>query len=113
MIRGAWHMPLFFMSGTAHAHLPLISFLISTVSLSVIVARISVGPRFSVVSALLLHTAINWWSLATPVIPVGSDVRTYCLVVGLTVLVAGVAFLSATSSESLRADDHPLGGARA
>lgn len=113
LIWSAWHLPLFFMSGTAQAHLPIIPFLISTVSLSVIFARISVGTRFSVVPALLLHTAINWWSLATPVMPVGPDVRAYSLVVGLTVLVAGVAYCDATPSELPHADDLPPGGARA
>lgn len=113
VIWSAWHLPLFFMSGTAQGHLPIIPFLLSTVSLSVIFARISVGTRFSVMPALLLHTAINWWSLATPVMPVGDDVRAYWLVVGLTVLVAGVAYCSATLAESPHVDDLAPGGARA
>ncbi len=104
VIWSAWHLPLFFMSGTAQGHLPIIPFLLSTVSLSVIFASISVGTRFSVMPALLLHTTINWWSLATPVMPVGSDVRAYWLVVGLTVVVAAVASCSATPAESPQVD---------
>lgn len=109
----AWHLPLFFMLGTAQANLPVMAFVLTTVSLSVIFARIAVNTRFSVLPALLLHTAINWWSMATPVMPVGGDARAYTVVAGVTVIVAAAVYLKAGPHQSREHAYRPLGGARA
>ncbi len=113
LVWSAWHLPLFFMLGTAQANLPIIAFVLSTVSLSVIFARISVNTRFSVLPALLLHTAINWWSMATPVMPVGADTRAYTLVAGVTTLVAAAVYLKAGPHQLLQQTERSLAGARA
>lgn len=90
---GLWHVPLLFIAGTAQADLPIALFLVSTVGLSVVMARLSVNTGFSVLPAILLHSVINWWSMAVPIMPKGGDARAYSLVAGITILVALVAFL--------------------
>lgn len=90
-----WHLPLLFMAGTAQADLPILLFIVSTIGLSVVMARLSVNTRFSVLPAILLHSAINWWSMAVPIMPKGGDAQAYGLVAAITVLIALVAFAKA------------------
>ncbi|MFZ4602083.1 MAG: type II CAAX prenyl endopeptidase Rce1 family protein [Caulobacterales bacterium] len=88
---GLWHLPLLFMANTAQADLPVALFLISTVGLSVVFARLGVQTGFSVVPALLLHTVINWWSM---IVPIAADGRAYALVAGIATLVSLIACLA-------------------
>lgn len=88
LVWGLWHLPLFWMPGTAQAELPMGLFLASTVALSVVFARLSVNTQFSVLPAILLHGAINWSSLVLPIMPAGGDTRPYTIVIGLMMLIA-------------------------
>lgn len=90
---GLWHVPLFLIAGTAQADLPIALFLASTVGLSVVMARLSVIARYSVLPAILLHSVINWCSMVVPVMPQGGDTRAYSLIAGIAILVALVALL--------------------
>jgi len=85
-----WHLPLLFMADTAQAGLPIGLFLISTVGLSVVMARLGVHTRFSVLPALLLHSVINWWSM---IVPISADGRAYALVAAIATLVSLAALL--------------------
>lgn len=78
-----WHLPLFWMPGTAQTALPLLPFLAGTVALSVVFARLAVNTRFSVLPAILMHGAINAGSWAIPVTPNGGDPQIYFLVMGI------------------------------
>lgn len=80
-----WHLPLLFMADTAQADLPIALFLISTVGLSVVMARLGLHTRFSVLPALLLHSVINWWSM---IVPINADGQAYALVAGIAILIA-------------------------
>ena len=80
-----WHLPLLFMADTAQANLPIAFFLISTVGLSVVMARLGVHAGFSVLPALLLHNVINWCSA---IMPIGADSLAYSLVASITVMIA-------------------------
>jgi len=86
-----WHLPLLFMADTAQADLPIGLFLISTVGLSVVMARLGVHTGFSVLPALLLHSVINWWSM---MVPISADGRAYALVAGIATLVSLIAWLA-------------------
>lgn len=86
-----WHLPLLFMADTAQADLPIGLFLISTVGLSVVMARLGVHTRFSVLPALLLHSVINWWSM---IVPISADGQAYALVAGIATLVSLMAWLA-------------------
>lgn len=88
-----WHAPLLFMANTAQAGLPIALFLISTVALSVVFARLGISTGFSVLPALLLHTVINWWSMLVPIMPAGGDVQAYALVAGITILAGFAAYV--------------------
>lgn len=88
VVWGLWHLPLFWMPGTAQADLPMGLFLASSVALSVVFSRLSVNTGFSVIPAILLHGAINWTSLVLPVMPAGADTRPYTIVISLLILVA-------------------------
>jgi membrane protease YdiL (CAAX protease family) len=86
-----WHLPLLFMADTAQADLPIALFLISTVGLSVVMARLGVHTRFSVLPALLLHSVINWWSM---IVPIDADGQAYALVAVIATLVSVIACLA-------------------
>lgn len=88
VVWGLWHLPLFWMPGTAQADLPMGLFTASSVALSVVISRLSVNTGFSLLPAILLHGAINWTSMVLPVIPNGGDTRPYTIVMSLLILVA-------------------------
>lgn len=85
-----WHAPLLFMAETAQANLPVVMFLISTIGLSVVFARLGVHVGFSVLPALLLHSVINWWSM---IVPIAADGQAYYLVASIAIAVALIAYL--------------------
>jgi membrane protease YdiL (CAAX protease family) len=103
---GLWHLPLFWMPGTAQAELPMGLFLASTVALSVVFARLSVNTQFSVLPAILLHGAINWASLVLPIMPMGGNTRPYTIVMGL-VMVLAVAVMLKPGPKPARAGHPP------
>ena len=85
---GGWHLPLFFLADTSQRHIPIALFLVSTVALSVLFAWLARRTAGSLVLALLLHTAVNYWTWVVPVVPTGGSVRPYALTVGLLVALA-------------------------
>ncbi len=88
-----WHLPLFFIPGMAQANMPMALFMVSSVALSVIFARLSVNTRFSVLPAIVLHWSVNAWSWAIPVTPQGGVMLPYYQVMGLLFIVAAMVFL--------------------
>jgi hypothetical protein len=85
---GLWHLPLFFASDTLQGRIPLLPFLLSTVALSVVFAWLFNRSRGSVLPALVLHTAVNWWAWIVPGLLVADNFRQFALVLGLLVLLA-------------------------
>lgn len=61
IVSAAWHLPLFWISGTAQSHLPLALFLVRTVALSVISTWLYNGTRRSLLFVLLFHASLNTW----------------------------------------------------
>ncbi|WP_296494460.1 type II CAAX endopeptidase family protein [Rhodoferax sp.] len=94
LVWGMWHLPLFFIDGTAQAHIPLALFLLSVVAMSVVFAWLVNHTAGSVVAALVFHTAINFWPSVVPVLPTETSYGAYALVVALLVLLAIAALLS-------------------
>jgi membrane protease YdiL (CAAX protease family) len=94
LVWGVWHLPLFFIDGTAQAHIPLALFLLSVVAMSVVFAWLVNRTAGSVVAALLFHTAINFWPSVVPVLPTEGSYRAYAFVVATLVLLALVALRS-------------------
>ena len=88
LVWGLWHLPLFFIDGTSQTRIPLALFLLSVLAMSVLFAWLVNHTAGSVAAALLLHTAINFWSSITPVLPTGESHRPYALLVAMLVLLA-------------------------
>lgn len=87
---GLWHLPLFFIPGTAQAQMPIVLFMASTLALSVLMARMAVNSAFSVLPALTFHWALNAWPVFIPIIPGEGSVRPYVLVMGILFVVASI-----------------------
>lgn len=88
LVWGVWHLPLFFIEGTSQAHIPLALFLLSVVAMSVLFAWLVSRTAGSVVAALVLHTAINFWPTVVPILPTEGSYRAYAFVVAMLVLLA-------------------------
>jgi uncharacterized protein len=100
LVWAVWHLPLFYIDGTAQAHIPLALFLLSVVAMSVVFAWLVHRTAGSVVAALLFHTAINFWPSVVPVLPTEGSYRAYAIVVSVLVLLALLA-LGLTPERSL------------
>lgn len=85
---GLWHLPLFFVEGSLQSRLPLLPFLASAVVLSVVFGWLSERSRGSVLPALTLHTAVNWWAWVVPGLLVDGNHRQLTLALGLLALLA-------------------------
>ena len=90
VVWAAWHLPLFYSAGTLQSHLPLGWYALSLIASSVLFAWLFNRSQGSVVPVLVLHTAINAWFLIFPVmvLPDGSNLRPFQIVVGILVLTA-------------------------
>lgn len=103
---GLWHLPLFFIAGTLQGRIPLLPFLLSTVALSVVFAWLFNRNRASVLPALVLPTAVNWWAWVVPRLLVAGSSRQFALVLGLLVLLA-IVLLAGPTVLSGRRGRHP------
>ncbi len=90
VVWGLWHLPLFYIADTVQSHIPFALFMVSTIALSILFAWLFNRTGGSVLSALVLHTAVNAWSWVIPIMVMGhgGTLRPYELTVGLLVLIA-------------------------
>jgi len=98
MLGGAWalwHLPLFFVKGSAQSHLPMGLYALSTVASSVLFAWLYNRTMGSVLPVLVLHTAVNAWTLVIPVMVMadGSNLRPFQMMVSILVFVAMLLLL--------------------
>jgi membrane protease YdiL (CAAX protease family) len=61
VITTMWHLPLFWIPGTAQSHLPFALFAVRTVALSIISTWLYNGTRRSLLFVLLFHASLNTW----------------------------------------------------
>ena len=61
VISTLWHLPLFWIPGTAQSHLPFAIFAVRTVALSIISTWLYNGTRRSLLFVLLFHASLNTW----------------------------------------------------
>ena len=84
-IWGVWHLPLFFVASSSQNQGAIPAFFVLIVATSVFYAWLFNRSAGSVVPALLLHTASNWWPSLVPILPSDANQRPYrwliCLVV--------------------------------
>jgi membrane protease YdiL (CAAX protease family) len=107
LVWGMWHLPLFYIDGTAQARIPFVLFLLSVVAMSVVFAWLVNRTAGSVVAALLLHTAINFWPSVVPVLPTEGSYRAYAFVVAMVFLLALGALLSSGPMDGRAANGKP------
>ena len=90
VVWAAWHLPLFYSAGTVQSHLPMGLYALSAIASSVLFTWLFNRSQGSVVPVLVLHTAVNAWSLIIPVmvLPDGSNLRPFQIVVGILALTA-------------------------
>lgn len=60
-ISSLWHLPLFWVIGSAQSHLPFALFAVRTVALSVISTWLYNGTKRSLLMVLLFHASMNTW----------------------------------------------------
>jgi membrane protease YdiL (CAAX protease family) len=61
VIASLWHIPLFFINGTAQSHIPYLLFAVRTISLSFISTWLYNGSKRSLLFVLLFHASLNTW----------------------------------------------------
>jgi uncharacterized protein len=88
IVTAFWHLPLFWIPGTAQSHLPLTLFLVRTVALSVISTWIYNGTKRSLLMVLLFHASLNTWPNSLYIIEAEGTFAPY---VSTTVIYAGWA----------------------
>lgn len=88
VIWGVWHLPLFFIAGTAQGNGSMLVFFVLIVATSVFYTWLYQRSTGSVLSVLALHTASNSWPSVIPILPSDADQRPYFFVVGLVVTAA-------------------------
>ena len=91
-----WHLPTFFLQGTAQSHFPFPAYVLYTSSLSVLFTWFFFRTKGSVLVAWFLHGAINtflfWNNAANPVLMNWMQAVAYALAAGCVVLLAGPPF---------------------
>ena len=90
VVWAVWHLPLCYSVDTVQSHLPMGLYALSAVASPVLFAWLFNRSRGSIVPVLVLHTAVNAWSLIMPVmvLPDGGNLRPFQTVVGILVLSA-------------------------
>ncbi|MGL5115110.1 MAG: CPBP family glutamic-type intramembrane protease [Beijerinckiaceae bacterium] len=93
IVWGLWHLPLFFMVGTAQSAMSMPLFMVNIVAGSVIFGWLFVRTRGSVLPALVLHTSLNAWAGILGIVPNAATGRPYALVTGVLLLFAMVLLI--------------------
>ncbi len=88
MIWGLWHLPLFFMAGTAQFQMSITVFMLNILAGSVVFSWLFIRTAGSVLPALMLHTSLNSWAGILSIVPTVETSRPYALVTGLIVILA-------------------------
>lgn len=101
IIWGVWHLPLFFVAGSSQNQGSIAAFFVLIVATSVFYAWLFTRTRWSVLPALVLHTASNSWPFVVPVLPSDTDQRPYLTVIGLVLIAAIWLLLRPNSNRAL------------
>lgn len=94
VVWGLWHLPLFFVAGTAQSLMPAPIFLINILAGSVVFGWLFERTQASVLPALVLHTSLNAWAGILGIVPTAATMQPYVLVTGLLVLIACALILT-------------------
>ncbi|MDQ6713603.1 MAG: CPBP family intramembrane metalloprotease [Candidatus Dormibacteraeota bacterium] len=108
LITTLWHLPLFWIPGTAQSYLPLALFTVRTVALSVISTLLYNGTRRSLLFVLLFHASLNTWPNSLLVLDaewtVGPYFSSTAIYAGLAVQLVILGLLRGRGDRRKRAD---------
>jgi uncharacterized protein len=93
IVWGVWHLPLFFIAGTAQAPIPIPVFLLNILAGSVFFGWLFERTRRSVLPVIVLHTSLNAFAGILANAPTAATAQLYLLVTALLVLVAAVLLI--------------------
>ena len=89
VIWAVWHLPLFFISGSAQSSLPFGLYALLTIPLTILITWVYHGSGNSLLLAMLFHAAVNTWSGPLMISPeAAGSTRPLVLGVILTWLIA-------------------------
>ncbi len=89
VIWAVWHLPLFFISGSAQHSLPFWLYALLTIPLTILITWVYHGSGDSLLLVMLFHAAVNTWSGPLMIGPeAAGSTRPFTLVVILTWVVA-------------------------
>lgn len=88
IIWGLWHLPLFFLTSTPQAQMPMLVFFLNILAGSVVFSWLFERTQGSILPALVLHTSLNAWTGMLGIVPTAATSRPYLLVTGLLILIA-------------------------
>ncbi len=100
VVWGLWHLPLFFMDGTAQAQMSIAIFLINIIAGSVLFGWLFERTARSVFPALVMHTSLNAFAGILGIVPKATTELPYILVTGLLVLIAAVLLILPDRTQS-------------
>ena len=98
---GLWHLPLFFIVGTAQSSMPIPLFILNIVAGSILFGWLFERTQGSVLPALVLHTSLNSWAGILMIIPAAETGRPYAVVTGLLLVIAFVLLLAPNQKYSI------------
>lgn len=93
VVWGVWHLPLFFLAGTAQALMPIPVFLLNILAGSVLFGWLFERTGRSVLPALVLHTSLNAFAGVLGIVPTPASAQPYILVTALLLLIAAVLLI--------------------
>ena len=93
LVWGLWHLPLFFMGGTAQSQMPIFVFMLNISAGSVLFGWLFVRTKGGVLPAILLHTSLNAWVGLLVIVPSTATGRPYDIVTGLLVIIAAALLI--------------------
>jgi membrane protease YdiL (CAAX protease family) len=88
VIASLWHLPLFFISGTAQSHIPYVLFAVRTISLSYVSTWLYNGSKRSLLFVLLFHASLNTWPNTVFLLETDGSIGPY---ISTTIIYAGWA----------------------
>ena len=111
VVWAVWHLPLFYIPGTVQNHLAMGLYAVSAIASSILFGWLFNRTAGSVLPVLVLHTAVNAWSGVIPVMvmPDGTNLRPFQLVVGILAVVASALLFSSDPPVPAQASTKPDG----
>lgn len=100
---GLWHLPLFFMAGTAQSQMPITVFMLNILAGSVLFGWLWQRTQGSVLPAIVLHTSLNFWAGILIIVPTAETGEPFGIVTALLTVIAAVLLIA---PDRIVAKDH-------